>query len=196
MGVVVPPGFANCRFVFTCTGVSDPMGFSIGCVSVTVGTAQGLAVAMTNAFNGGVWDGGDNAGNDWTWTETQVALETEAGPIIGVEVVNSPGQLTAFNPPATVCILVSKQTELGGRRNRGRTYLPAGLLFENEVDSAGRLTTGAAGAATSRMNAFRAAAELDGVDLVLFHSTAPLTPTPIVGFSASALIGTQRRRIR
>lgn len=196
MGVIVPPGFANVRFVFSCEGVVEPMGFSIGAASVVLGTAADIAQACASSFETVVWGNGEAVSNSYTFVEVQVALETESGPVLASVSVNDVGNVTAFNPPANCCFLCTKQTALGGRRHRGRTYIPAGWLFENEVDAGGRISPTAAGAMQNRLNSWLAALALEDVQPVLFHSSAPTTPTPITGYSVSTLIGTQRRRIR
>jgi hypothetical protein len=196
MGIIVPPGYSNARFVFTCDGVVEPMGFSLGMTSVTVGTPLALAEIARQTFKDLVWGFGDAVSNAYTFREVQVATESEGGPVIATAFDGDVGNITAFNPPANCCILLTKITALGGRRNRGRTYIPAGWLFENEVDASGRIQPAAAGAMETRMNNWLAALTLEDVQPVLFHSSAPTTPTPIIGYAASTLIGTQRRRIR
>lgn len=196
MATVVPPGFSNVRFVFSCAGVTEPMGFSLGCSSITVGTPSAILDVMRDAFDATIWAAGAAVGNQWTWVQTDITMMGESGPVLASAPENQAGDLTAFNIPAQCCALITKQTALGGRRNRGRTYLPAGWLFENEVGADARITGSAAGALQTRFNNFRANVNLEDVQLYLFHSTSPLSPTEIIGFSASTLLGTQRRRIR
>lgn len=196
MGTIIPAGYANARFVFACAGVNDPMGFSLGIQSATIGTALGLATEMANLFNDNIWVGGSNAGVDWTWLRTDVTLMSESGPVIASSSTPIAGSLSAPTVPPNCCILVSKNTELGGKRNRGRLYLVAGLLFESEVSSAGTVSGASVNTHTDKWNNLREEANVAGIDLMLFHSSGVTTPTEITGFQVSSVIGTQRRRLR
>jgi hypothetical protein len=96
--------------------------------------------------------------------------------------------------PATA-LLLNKRTNLGGRKGRGRCFLPG--LSEGQV--------GADGMLAGSPSVIIAAAELFWeqmtvgtplTDPVLLHSDETTPPSPIVAFDASSQVATQRRRLR
>jgi hypothetical protein len=101
--------------------------------------------------------------------------------------------------PPNCALLVRKTTAFGGRRNRGRAYIP-GLSLKPSTSPAGMIDGAAVTALQSDANDWWAAAanvgppEVSG--LVLLHSESPFTPTPITGLDVQDKIATQRRRLR
>jgi hypothetical protein len=105
-------------------------------------------------------------------------------------VVGSGGTQTS---PPQVCYLVRKQTLLGGRKNRGRWYLPG-------VPEAAVLWNGAIGATEqaglqTAVNGYLGELSTAGVDLVILHNQAGL-PTTISQLVADGRSATQRDRLR
>jgi hypothetical protein len=99
-------------------------------------------------------------------------------------------------PPQNCALLVRKRTALGGRRGRGRMYLPPFPLAEGGIDHAGKVDPALVSAWTaSSQQAFN-----EGVSPVLLHATSPKSPTPpptpITSFLVDSMIATQRRRLR
>jgi hypothetical protein len=196
MGTFLPNGFAQVRFVFQCTGVLDQMGFGWACEAELGQDAQTIAETHTNAYNGNVWDAGDAASQDYTWVSTEVTLETGTGPVVAIDSVNSPGTSVQAVAPPNLAMLVTKQTALGGRTNRGRFYHPAAIIFESGIDAAGNQSVGNATFWTSAFNAMSLALILDNLKPVLLHTNPAQPPTDISGFSVATLMATQRRRMR
>lgn len=113
-----------------------------------------------------------------------------------------PGQAGAvsgdFLPQNNAC-LIRKRTALGGRKNRGRMYVPY-VLPEGNVDNSGII-------AGTRVTAIQTAADdfqddlLAGdpgpsIPMVVLHSVSTDTPTPITTLEVDNLLATQRRRLR
>lgn len=93
-------------------------------------------------------------------------------------------------------VLIRKLTALGGRRQRGRMYIPG--TPEGSVSAAGfltgaYLTTVTTGADPIRTG-LRNTAEVE--EVVLLHNVAPFTPTTITSLEGQTKIATQRRRLR
>lgn len=97
--------------------------------------------------------------------------------------------------PNNCAILVAKITTSGGRRNRGRFYLPC--PNEGNTDQTGRLTTGERGAWQTIVDDW-----IDGEQTIgwgtpaLLHQTGPSAPTTVTNLVVRQQIGTQRRRMR
>jgi hypothetical protein len=105
--------------------------------------------------------------------------------------------------PTQVSVVVKKVTGLAGQRYRGRIFWP--FVFTSAIDANGKLTLIAAAgyeAATGTLfNPFSIVLGPRSADFVpiLMHAVTATNPLPlsyqlVLGFSASLLLGTQRRR--
>lgn len=195
----IPAGFANAELIWNVTGSPRDMTTAIGLdlsdfasddpadVAAAVGTAAtgaGSLCVATNMIAG------------WTFQGVTVSIQLEDGPLVGSSFTPVVGTGSGEGLPINCSILVTKRTASGGRRNRGRCYEPPLIPSENNVDQAGNLTSGALSLVQGTWDVFFTG--LGDADLipVLFHQSAPFTPTPVTGFSVSSLLATQRRRMR
>jgi hypothetical protein len=128
-----------------------------------------------------------------------VRMGTDGSPLIGVS--TSPpeaGTLSQSTVAANSAVLVNKRTALGGRKNRGRWFLPW-FITESEVDEIGIITPASVASLQTALNACLVAFQAAPIDgLVILHdseSPPPHDPTPVVQLQASSLIGSQRRRL-
>ncbi len=101
--------------------------------------------------------------------------------------------------PNNCATLAKKSTDLGGRRNRGRMYIPS--PNEADVDAPGIVTP----AAILAWNVALAAIMPGGTthtafgflgDAVVLHETGSQTPATVTDLSCQPKIATQRRRMR
>jgi hypothetical protein len=96
----------------------------------------------------------------------------------------------------SVAMLVKKNTELGGRANRGRMYLPG--LNESVTDTGGVIDASELPLWQAELETFFdevVAADLPPV--VLHSEDSPVsTPTPIISLTVDSKAATQRRRMR
>lgn len=107
--------------------------------------------------------------------------------------VNFPGLGGGNMTPINNCLILKKITALGGRRNRGRNYLPG--VGEGAVGDDGVVDTDVANGVSSNFGDVRADMTDAGCELVLLHQSAPFNPTVVVTALCEATIGTQRRRL-
>lgn len=196
MPLNIPPGFGNCRFVFQCSGIVDEMGFSLGIVPPGGTTAVDAAQEMSNFFNGQIWDSGAAASVDYTWLRTEVTLMTTEGALIGVDAINGAGVAAPAVAAANLAIIIQKVTAVGGRKNKGRLFMPAGFIPETQVNSAGVLLPLFAAARGTEWNTMLGEMITNGYSAQLYHTDPADEPTQITGFVALSLCGTQRRRMR
>lgn len=164
-------------------------------------TPTAIATACAGALgNPGSWYAASNTNND-VWFETVTAIKmTSTGPITGEYVAHLNGAEAWAAPPPQVAILAHKQTTRGGRRGRGRTYLPAFNVQESEITAGGVYTSTALLRMELAWVGFQTGLSDAGMNPVLFH-TIPLDgshidPDPIVEWGIEPMVATQRRRLR
>lgn len=104
--------------------------------------------------------------------------------------------------PQNCAWLVKKHTAFGGRRNRGRLYVPYAIL-ESNVSDIGVITpavqTNLEGAADDLFDGLLSTA--GGLEpatpmVILHRSVVPIAPTLVTSLSSEPVIATQRRRLR
>lgn len=102
---------------------------------------------------------------------------------------------SAAVPPNT-SVLVSKQTAVGGRRGRGRMFLPG--IREDRVDVTGLLDPTNVGNINNALDSFMSDMTTAGYPLMLEHGDdpSPLAPTELVAMECQSTVATQRRRLR
>lgn len=91
-------------------------------------------------------------------------------------------------------VLVTKNTAVGGRKGKGRMYLPfgAGTL----IDVGGGLNSTFVSNLQGDMNDLRAAHAAAAIPMVLLHNDPGDTPNLITSLTVQSLSATQRRRLR
>jgi hypothetical protein len=155
-------------------------------------------------------------GDEWKATiDNQVTM----GPVQLRVGTSTPGENLAVSGTTTVAgtasrpdslslpqaVLVHKLTLRGGRRGKGRFYVPWALA-DSDVGETGRLGVDAVSALQTRANAFLAGMEsISGLGgLFLLHSessddtenpSAPGSPDEIVSLLVDPIVGVQRRRL-
>lgn len=133
-------------------------------------------------------------------SEITAYVANDGPPLIFNLPIDTAGSWTGSPLPSNCAVIVTKDTGLGGRWNRGRVFWPS--ISENQVDGNGVITPAIAQAYTDRWNAFMDLLTDTGSgqyfdDLVVFHDESlGILPTPIIQFRAEGKIGTQRRRLR
>lgn len=135
----------------------------------------------------------------------------ETGPSF-YRVTGIPGSLGSAAVPPAVSALVVKSTDAGGRRGRGRFFLPG--LLETEVTQAGVIDGARRSAINTDLAALLTLLDTDDLPMVLLHDRstewvlvdgqprriptggAPPAPDIVNQLSVQASAGTQRRRQR
>lgn len=196
MGYVIPPGFGQVVWrMFSGNGdgeINIQMGFEVEGTFSQANVdhlSQEFSTSVRPRINTGI-----------RFIGAKVTIGNDGDPLIWES--DNGGNLDgtrATNPwPLNCCYLVRKSSGLGGRKNRGRMYLPGGLA--SDIEAAGNLTT----AGLTNANGY--VTDLLGSDMttgggvagwVILHSegiTGP--PTPITGFAVEPKIATQRGRLR
>lgn len=195
---IIPPGFAQVFFRFRCVGDNEEMLTSIGVR--TVGDPPDpdtLADDMATAWLFS-WPVGDLS-STYTFVGTRVYVGQDGDPLVAENLRNTSGTGSGAVPPNNCAALLQKRSALGGRRNRGRMFLPAGYFPETGVDQAGLLTAGTVTTLQGNCNDFLTQIRTGSPttdQAVILHSSAPSAPTVITTLTVAPKIATQRTRMR
>lgn len=197
--VVVPPGFAQCSWIFSLSNDPEEMMFTCGLdVDGYGGDAEEAAEDAAGAFSDAFVAG--SIGNSYTYKGTRISFGQDGGdgPIAEFQ-VSIAGTASIGTLPVNVAILTRKLTALGGRRNRGRMFWPPWGFSETDVSVNGLIDSADLATWQTKMDDFYGNLVTGGVATlqpVLFHSGLPSTPTVITGFQTQQLAATMRRRLR
>lgn len=194
--MVIPTGFSQVNLVFggtglpfgaQCTfGVANPEELSPSDIGLIVenraDTEQIMAtVASTTTLVGILVKNGPNS----------------TGP--SAEVATSiPGEDSVGQASPNVAWLFRKETPLGGRRGRGRMYVPG--VGETRIDQAGVIAEPTRAAMQTNWRNFFDELTSSNLQPFLLHgesaSGPAAPPTPISTWFLDARVATQRRRLR
>lgn len=188
--MIIPAGYGLVSHIFSHLGVSREMAVTYGVEFVGTQFLQTRAASLHDAF----------ADTIVTQLGSQVQLERtliKAGP-------NSTGPSVEYIEPRTggqaapgatpqVAYLIKKSTSMGGRRNRGRWYLPG--VSEGYVSEAGIVASGTLAGMVTACDTFLARIDTEESPMVILHSQSS-DPTSVVELAPDNRVATQRRRLR
>jgi hypothetical protein len=190
--MIIPVGFAQVNLKFT--GVPHPTG-----AEVTFGVGGGAgalsATEIADAVADAVSSSGIMANFDSNSTITSIGVKkgpNSNGPY-GEVLTNIPGSVTSTAQPPNTALLVTKNTNLGGRQGRGRLYWPA--LGANQVLEGGQINPSTAVAMQADFDSFFGKLQVANLPLTLLHADT-LVPTTITSLTVQGRAATQRRRLR
>jgi hypothetical protein len=192
--MTVPIGFVDAWVRYTLAGDLDPMftalGYRVDTPPFTQANADALIAEMHAALDGCTTSA-------YTLDGGFVLVGNDGGDIRYDVTVSRAGALGGSANPQNVATLVRKNTGLGGRRNRGRMFLPGipeAFTADNGIIAPANVTTLQTAVNLLHSGALFAASNVDA--MVLLHSTPPTTPTVINSLDVQNLVATQRRRLR
>lgn len=196
----IPVGGRTATFNFAIDGNPRGVSTSIGIIDLDVidpRSNEELASLVRAGWTGsGRPFQGSNMPDVYDLSDVTVTEMTEDGPIssaAGPAIAGTGGQAPV---PINCALLVTKLTGIGGRRNKGRMYIPPFLPGESQVDQNGILTGTVQAVIQGQIDAAVAANAADDIGYVLFHQTGSEIPTAITELRCENLIATQRRRMR
>lgn len=196
MAVVIPPGFAEVGIEMRNSADPDPWYCTFGVdrsASVTgpIGDAQLIYGYWMDTFGG-------NLHTSTTISGVRMRVGQDGGdPLIVFFAGSETGDSTASMLPQNCALLVTKTTNLGGRKGKGRFYVP-NILVEGSVSQTGFIDSSAFTAMQTISTQFFEALESFTLPMVLLHNeyTPQPEPTLVTSLVPSDLIATQRRRLR
>lgn len=192
----IPEGYFNTRYIFTCQGVTEEMSFAIGGQAAPGDSASLIAFNCYDSALTTIIPSAAGILLGWTFVGTQTTRTIAGEPQVGEW--NGPLAGTGVGDGVIVnsAVLVKKTTASGGRKNRGRCYVPPYGENNGDIDTAGNMLPAHRDALQSNWEAFNAALSDNGVPPWLLHSDPVAVPTPIQSFVVQGLLATQRRRMR
>lgn len=190
------PGFADITVGLRHAMMSRHAALTFGCQPsatdpIVVANKVGLAVLGATSLEG-MMD------NDVTITTIRASLGTDGSEdIVGEVALNQICDGVFAAPPANVAVLIHKRTTRGGRRGRGRMFIPW-AMSEGDVDEVGNISTTRLTQLQTNANAFLASLATNEVPMVILHNpgkTSPGAPNAVTNLTVDRLIATQRRRL-
>jgi len=198
VGVIVPEGFFNTAFVFNCAGLTDEIITSLGTVDnpSLPQSAEDMAANMRSAWiQTGAPFTAANMTTEYTFLGCRTVKTVDGEPVLGEAMTNVVGTQSIDSIPANTAVLVKKNTAAGGRRNRGRMFLPAVALQGSDVLPSGFLSGGEQLARQGQIDIAVDEMVERECFAVLLHSDGG-APTPITSLAVASQVATQRRRMR
>lgn len=192
---LIPPGYCQITWRATNEANGQIMNTSLG--ASVEGLSQDAVDSTENAFwdnemGGLMWEGWHSIG-----CLVKVGTSDPSEPITYESRNQGVGEATGAPSSPQVAVLVKKTTLRGGRRGRGRMYIPGPQeLWVNgggQIDPAGLL------AYQSAVTDLQEQLELLGCypSLYILHTTAADgPPDEIVSMGVEGMVATQRRRLR
>lgn len=194
--MTTPPGFADISVEFKYAGFPRSSFITFGVdPTATDPIVVGTLVAESIATTGSILDLVDNT---VTMAAIHVALGTDGAEDIHAVVPRTDsGRSAAINSPNNCALLLHKRTARGGRRGRGRLYLPWSMQ-EGAVDENGIVLSTFVTSSQVKASLWLADMITRGVPMVLLHSTGLTTegpPNSVTSLVVDGIVGTQRRRL-
>ena len=199
MTLSIPPGYAEIGIGMKHPADPDPW-------VTTFGVAWAPDILTGTDYLGGIVAAFSNAWKATLSSSVAIVLGTarigqDGGDPVTLSINrNISGESSAAKLPQNCALLVQKQTALGGRKGKGRMFLP-GMLNESKVDAVGAIDA-------DFVSDLQITADLflenlgrsepggwDAAPMVLLHNSSEL-PTLVDGLRISPVIATQRRRLR
>lgn len=196
MSLVIPPGFAQVIYRSGLAGDPEECLWTLGIATSGFGGGQDIADSLRADFLA-AWPAASIL-TGWSFIGTRVYVGQDGGPPTVWESAGDAVAGTNAGPglPPNCAFLVQKRSGLGGRRNRGRMFLPAGFgVGEDSVPITGVMAEAQRAALQTRCNA----AFLGAEDRVIFHdedTPGGTVPTVITTLIMQARLATVRRRLR
>lgn len=194
-----PAGFAEVTFIFQLTGRPRQATWGLGIDSANFAeqSPEDIATLAYAAMTGTTEPYfASHMIVGWSFVGVNCVKMLEDGPISGQHLATLAGSQAGGAVPVNTSVLLTKQTSGGGRRNRGRAYVPPVYPLETNVDGGGVIDGTQVGQLQGWYNNGYDALVLAELQPVLFHQSAPFTPTGITGFLVGSQMATQRRRMR
>lgn len=197
MALIIPPGYAQCSVQMLHASVTRPAYITLGVDWRTVG----------GDFAGAVVGFGDNlipalddrVDSNVTFGPIIARVGSDDGALVYEDTRLTAGARNMASASPSVSVLVEKRTARGGRRGRGRMFVPwaCSVGSASDTDEAGKLSSAAITAWVGTLATIMSNFAADATPLVILHNTGDTTPgapDPIISLGVDPVVGLQRRR--
>ena len=190
-------GYADCSYQLTLSGFTRPAYVTFGVNPSETDPAMVASQVL------GAWSAAGSLNtlmdSNVTMTGVRVSIGTDAGGgdlvyVLPASVVGGAGGSAL---PPNCALLFHKTTARGGRRGRGRMYLPW-AVSETSTNEDGSLPPATVTASSLAATAWRLALSAASCPLVLLHGpgkTSAPAPDLVTSMTCDRNIATQRRRM-
>ena len=190
------PGYADCSARLLLAAMARPAFVTFGCDPTSTDATQ-IAADLYGQFTG-TGSFMSQMDSSVTLAEIIVRLGVDgAEDVVGSRVGTNVGQKVQASGPANLAILAHKRTARGGRRGRGRWYIPW-YAASTEVAEDVTVTESVRAAKETALNVLRGAMATGANPMVVLHNpgiSSPGPPNLVTAIAVSNLVGTQRRRL-
>lgn len=199
MALVIPIGYGEVGVQFKHSADPDPWYITFGVDLTEVGgDYTGAFSNIQMAVTGNLLP---EVSSDVAMSGIRMTIGQDGDPLtvfVPLSGYNGTGSTDVL--PQNCAALVTKITALGGRKGKGRLYMP-GCLPEAQVNQIGGLSNTLHTDLGTAFDGFHAdlADGPTATPMVLLHNNYGVEtpdPTPVTGLSVSNTIATQRRRLR
>ena len=200
--MATPPGFALCSYELKHSSMSRSAFITFGCDPSSADPNAVAALLATSFSTPGSLFACIDA--NVQLQSTRVSMGTDGGEdLVGASTILVACSRSISSLPANCATLVHKLTARGGRRGRGRFYIPWTATATSTAEN-GTLLAADITAVQNAVNTWRADVATRVGPLVLLHRpsalgtqrpTTPGPPNDITDMRVDALVATQRRRL-
>lgn len=189
---VIPDGFGeatlNLDFVF---GPSNPMAIVFGYDFLGSPGPSAHASSIRGFFETVM---GNTIGLTNNLLLVSVTTLENPGGVSGVSSSGFVGNDTSAAMPPQVAVLIRKTSNTGGRRGRGRMYVPG--LAQSASLEGGYLVAATQANWQQRFDTFLSSLAAADLPMVILHNDIAFIPSGVTTLSVQNILATQRRRIR
>ncbi len=197
-GIFNPDGYAIAKLIWTLSGDPQPMICTFGVQNVDAALPNPMAIEIDNIYRARFVAGALNT--NWTYrgVEVQLGEALGSGGAVGTSVAAVVGTASGEPLPQNSAVLVHKRTAVGGRRGRGRFYLPSGFLAEASVTAVGGISSSLLTSLSSILGNFLFDLNAGGLPMVVLHvqNLNLIPPYVVTSLDPDPIIATQRGRLR
>lgn len=195
MAVTIPPGYAQASVEHWLTGYNRPAvtTWGVKIQGTPAAGAAGLAQIFQDHYITAFMPRTDS---NVRIRSTRMVIGQDGGePLVGVADNGATGSSSRSSTAPALALMATKNTGLGGRRNRGRVYFPWAVsddsVAENGAVSEGTLTAWN-GSLEEFWDLLDQSTLFDG--LYVLHGPGLGAPTEVTGLQANPTIRTQKQR--
>lgn len=196
MPVLVPTGTAIASLKWTMTGDDEPMAVTFGLQHTGAVPPSGWAEDLTDIAASSGLCAAANMQAAWTFVGSEVRYNDGSGFLVYESNVLVDGTETGASPYVNTAVLVRKLTGSGGRKFRGRWFLPPCHMLVTGIGSNGDLVSGPLAEIQGYCDDFLTDLATGLYTMVLLHSDGVTSPTTVTALQVQSKAATQRRRMR
>lgn len=196
--MLIPLGYALNKHIVRLAGDSEDMIFTLGADVSAIAVASDIPNLAFNALVTAM--PAANWGSSFTLVGVESVVGTSAGgtgpySTFVSTAASVAGTSGGTRPPNNTAALVTKVTGTPGRRGRGRMFIPGWMPSAN-IDQTGTIDPAVLAVRQGLLDDWFDQLVTDSIDPVLFHATAPATPSALANFRLESKVATQRTRMR